>query len=415
MPVFSLPHRVFVPLFFLANVHEVYTYHNNERRCLPWLKILQFHGVTIHFNPWTGCRKVSPGCKFCYAERHVNRFGDFGARVKTSEETWAKPLKWNRDAENRKPKCPSCGSLELDHHVKARSYVCMDCQTESGERDCEYRPRVFCASLADVFEAHHGHILDSGGDIIFRPYLESENTREFWTSSDPETCRRDPQGWSPITMHDLRRELFKLIDMTPNIDWLLLTKRPENIQKMWLHPSGGYISLTSFRKNVWLGTSVENSDQLNRIDALKCSGDLAANLFLSCEPLLGPLPTLGEHLDGIDWVIAGGESGPGARPMDLEWVRSIRDQCETYGVPFHFKQWGEWIPYEFTGSPPLVESQHGDNIDSHHLPVGLTDHEPIKGWWWPDGLSQTIYRKVCKKKSGRLLDGVMHNSFPDSY
>ncbi len=357
------------------------------------------------FNPWTGCRKVSPACKFCYAERHVNRFGDFGARVKTSDANWEKPLKWNRDAAKYKPKCTYCGSLDLDHHLKARSYVCTDCQTESAERDCEYRPLVFCASLADVFEDWTGPIVDSSGDRFIIDEICDLR------ASHPGPGKRERLA----TMDDLRLRLFHLIDSTPNLDWLLLTKRPENIRRMWACGSCEATGKCVLRKNVWLGTSVENADFLHRIDTLKSCGELAANLFLSCEPLLGSMPTLGEHLDGIDWVIAGGESGPGARWMDPEWVRSIRDQCESRNVPFHFKQWGEWIPYEFTGSPPLVESQHGHNIDSHHLPVGLTDHEPINGWWWPDGLSQTIYQRVGKKKSGRLLDGVVHNSFPERY
>ncbi len=85
-----------------------------------------------------------------------------------------------------------------------------------------------------------------------------------------------------------------------------------------------------------MGVSVENERYVDRIDDLRATG--AAVKFLSCEPLLGPLPNL--NLDGIDWVIVGGESGPGARPMDVDWVRHIRDQCLAVGVPFFFKQWG---------------------------------------------------------------------------
>jgi protein gp37 len=141
----------------------------------------------------------------------------------------------------------------------------------------------------------------------------------------------------------------------------------------------------SLRKNVWLGTSVENADYLPRIDALKTVGGLAAVTFLSFEPLLGPMPTLGEHLDGIDWVIAGGESGPDARPTHPEWVRSVRDQCEYLTVPFHFKQWGEWLP----------------DTQNPRIPC--------------DGLPRD-YSGACRvgtKKAGRLLDGVLHDAFPE--
>jgi len=88
--------------------------------------------------------------------------------------------------------------------------------------------------------------------------------------------------------------------------------------------------------NVWMGVSVENEDYIIRIDHLRQTG--ARTKFLSLEPLLGPLPNL--DLDGIDWVIVGGESGPGARPLREEWVTEIRDQCVAKGVPFFFKQWG---------------------------------------------------------------------------
>lgn len=267
------------------------------------------------FNPWMGCTKVSPACQHCYAERDMDHrygkvaWGPGGTRVKTSTANWNKPLKWNREA------------------------------------TAEDRLLVFCASLADVFEEWAGLIHDSSGDIICRPYLESENVPEFWCASDPESLRTDPQGWRPITMHDLRRELFSVIDKTPNLDWLLLTKRPENVERMWI---GGH------RPNVILGTSIENQEwadkRLPHLHAAKRHG-LVASTFVSAEPLVGPIMLQGacdglvyNHLggEGIDWVIAGGESGPCARPCKPEWFRSLRDQSEAAGIPFHFKQWGEF-------------------------------------------------------------------------
>lgn len=342
------------------------------------------------FNPWEGCRKVSPACKNCYAETRAKRFHtDFsGARILRTEDYWRQPLKWNRTAE------------------------------KTGTR-----PRVFCASLADVFEDWNDYVQDHEGRVlgICRECQTVEPQRA--------SCSKCKSRQDDYSISDVRLRLFSLIDATPNLDWLLLTKRPENILKMWPYRVSDYgqdsdnrviellkdrdrTKALNYRPNVLIGTSVENSDYLHRIDTLKSCGDLAGKLFLSVEPLLGPLPTIGEHIDGIDWVIVGGESGPHSRPMNPDWVRSIRDQCETHGVAFHLKQWGQWVPYEHRGSPPLLESQHGFNFDRHGLPEGIIDHEPVKGWYWPDGLSDVVYRSVGKKIAGRKLDDVTHDAFP---
>jgi protein gp37 len=314
------------------------------------------------FNPWMGCVKVSPACANCYAERDMDHrygkvaWGASGTRVKTSVENWNKPIRWNRDA------------------------------IKNGTR-----PRVFCASLADVFEAWAGHILDASGDVICRPYLDSENTPEFWVSTDADSLQRDPQGWSPITLHDLRHELFKLIDATPQLDWLLLTKRPENVEKMWPTEDDGHNGklaaaifgkpgrLIRRRDNVWLGTSIENQEwtdkRLPHLHAAKRNG-IVGTTFVSAEPLVGPVKLQGHHgglvynhlgEGGIDWVITGGESGPNARPCKPEWFRSLRDQCLMAGIAFHFKQWGEFDETE---------------------------------------------TRVGKKNAGRLLDGRTHDGLP---
>ena len=290
------------------------------------------------FNPWMGCTKVSPACKYCYAERDMDHrygkvaWGPSGTRVKTSDDNWSKPMRWNREAK------------------------------EQG-----IRYRVFCASLADVFEDWKGPIVDHhGGRLRVSPV-------GAWVSAGPLGAETDMQRMSDdfrdLTMDDIRLRLFHLIDATPSLDWLLLTKRPENVLRMWPeertpdHP----LLCKRKRKNVWLGTSVECSDYLSRIDLLKSAGGLASVLFISAEPVVGPMPTLGEYLGGIDWVITGGESGPDARPADPDWFRSIRDQCEMHNVPFHFKQWGEF--------------------DEHQKRIG-------------------------KKAADRLLDGETHDGVP---
>lgn len=124
------------------------------------------------------------------------------------------------------------------------------------------------------------------------------------------------------------QKIFNTMEKTPRHTYQVLTKRAERLEEL--------SSLLEWPANVWMGVSVENSDYLWRIDHLRKTG--AAIKFLSLEPLLGPLDEL--DLQGIDWAIAGGESGPSARPMEVEWVRSIRDQCAAADVAFHFKQWG---------------------------------------------------------------------------
>lgn len=156
--------------------------------------------------------------------------------------------------------------------------------------------RVFCASLADIFEDYKGD------------------------GSAPDR---------PLSLAPWRHDLFDLIEKTLNLEWLLLTKRPQNVSKFLQK---------QLPKNVWIGTSVE--DQKAADQRVPRLAEIPAKIrFLSCEPLLGPLD-LSRYLSKIDWVIVGGESGKSPRPMNPEWVRDIRDQCVWAGVAFHFKQWG---------------------------------------------------------------------------
>lgn len=167
--------------------------------------------ATATFNPWRGCRKIAPGCKNCYAETLVNRFGDFGKRIRLADAGWKAPLKWNREA----------GYAQADYAAAHRTAL---------------RPRVFCASLADVFEEiGSDHVFDHKGNAIYRAF--------------PEVTRpsNDPADHYRVGLDHLRRDLFSLIDATPNLDWLILTKRPENIRRMWPNrvaetfPVAGYL------------------------------------------------------------------------------------------------------------------------------------------------------------------------------
>lgn len=174
---------------------------------------------------------------------------------------------------------------------------------------------------------------------------EAESTgtrpRVFPSLCDPFDAEA-PQEW--------RQEFWEIIDRTPYIDWLLLSKRPNNMPKMLPH-------LWSMEpaKNVWLGTSVESQAQDWRIDKLL---EVRATVrFLSLEPLIGPLDirpylpvnTQGRYgrlypKDAVHWVITGGESGPGRRPMELSWAESLQRQCQDAGVAFWFKQIGDQRP-----------------------------------------------------------------------
>lgn len=294
------------------------------------------------FNPWWGCVRVSPACRFCYADSQARRYGHEvwrkrGPRRMLSDANWAKPLKWNRDAERA--------------GVPAK---------------------VFCASMADVFEDH-------------------------------------PDVAEP------RKRLWDVIDATPWLRWQLLTKRPENVASM--APWGN-----DWPDNVWLGTSVETqrfADQ--RIPVLL---DVPAKVrFLSCEPLLGPLniwnwlergvpdtdcdvcgderfadeigvghdrfiynedrsqeigeewctgPTTRAVPRSIDWVIAGGESGPKARTTELEWVRWLVQHCREAGVAPFVKQLGTaWAKDERVGGRSLFAQGDRKGGNPEHWPADL--------------------------------------------
>ena len=243
------------------------------------------------FNPWIGCTRVSPGCDHCYAEALMDKrwgkvhWGAGQPRVRTSPANWRQPLLWEREHQ----------AFALMHGR---------------------RRRVFCASLADVF--------------------------------DNEVA----PAW--------RADLFALIGRTPNLDWLLLTKRIGNAHEMigealidlGTRPGGGGPTslLPSWPwPNVWIGATIVNQPEYDRdigkLLRLDCPN------FLSLEPLLGAidlrlggasLPTYLPHrpLRKLDWVIAGGESGHGARPAHPDWFRSLAHQCRVAGVPFFMKQLG---------------------------------------------------------------------------
>lgn len=336
------------------------------------------------FNPWEGCTKVSPGCEHCYAETRNKRFsaganwGKGAPRRRTSVQNWNQVKKWERSA------------LEASQLFSNMPWF------KDRER---HRPRVFCASLAD--------------------WLDDEVPIE-WVA-----------------------DLMDLIRATPNLDWLLLTKRPENwnaaMRAVGLLARG----CSQFAKdwlagippaNVWVGWTAEDQQRLDERTPLGVAIPAVLH-FVSCEPLLHPLDlTRWLHPEGrcgeceelirvdrtsvncdccvegpeqtltrndlLGWVICGGESGSKARPMHPDWARALRDQCAIAGVPFFFKQWGEWIPW-------TRELEYADGTETGHVMLNGSKYQP-------DNFSsplQTVVR-VGKNSAGCLLDGKIYQEFP---
>lgn len=296
------------------------------------------------WNPWWGCQRVSAGCQHCYAETLAHRYRHevWGPAATTSrramsERYWQQPLAWDRAA-----------------------------------REAGVRARVFCASMADVFEDH--------------PQVEP---------------------W--------RARLWRLIEETTHLDWLLLTKRPEHIDKML--PQRWEVADQGMPRNVWLGFSAEDQQRFDErwpvMEWLRRMWNPAV-VFLSAEPLLGPLDisealvevNLGdeEHhrwSGTLDWVICGGESGPGARPMHPTWAQSLRDQCQAAGVSFFFKQWGAYSPHASLCA--------GDHWPSSTILLTADGTALQRG---TVSASAVPLHRVGKKAAGRAIDGRTWDEVP---
>lgn len=348
-------------------------------------KVTKISWAHSTFNPWIGCQKVSAACENCYAEGVAKRmgkklWGKDAERMMTGDAYWDEPIRWNEEA---------------------------------GRRSEPWR--VFCGSLCDVMED-----------------------------------RRD--------LDERRDMLWELIGETPNLTWLLLSKRPENFLKLTPEEWHG-----AWPKNVWALTTAENQRRLDERlpHLLKVPAEVRG---LSIEPLLGPI-TLPETalpclnckgrgwvlpffsadygvpckpcqdraralgagpfsarqkivFDTIQWVICGGESGGGARPMHPRWAKDLRDQCAKHAVAFFMKQWGEWLP---------ISDCPNELHESLYKPPPKRDPEAIRrckvandviGF---DGRSRKDYAqgsdamlmfRVGAKRAGRLLDGKLWDQTP---
>lgn len=350
------------------------------------------------WNPITGCSVVSPGCTNCYAMKlagtrlrhHPSRAGltvdskagpVWNGQVRLNEDWLTQPLQWKRPR---------------------RIFVCAHGDLFHESVPDEWIDRVF--AVMALAPQHTFQVLTKRAARM-RAYMA-----ERW---QPAPARRlEGFGLPPIDLpaeregEDRHDQVARIAERLANDIGLL---DPEN-DALWT--DDGASKAMSFAwplPNVWLGVSAEDQARADeRIPDLLATP--AAVRFLSAEPLLGAIDLwrTGMKINGkldratgerrfLDWVIVGGESGPGARPMHPDWARQIRDDCAAAGVPFFFKQWGDWFPYGERDADGDVNV-----VDKGERP-GLF-HE-----WSNGGFSVRLGKRIA----GRFLDGVTHDAMPD--
>lgn len=329
------------------------------------------------WNPTVGCKVVSPGCTNCYAMKVAARMEGISVAHEAAHGGNPGPMYYYRD---------------LVTHSKAGPVwngTFREAPLDLLQRPLRWkRPRrIFVNSMSDLFGEG---VTDETIDKVFAVMaLCPQHTFQILTKR-PERMRDYVKRLHDETVQETCRRLVSV--------WPGNTRVPDD-------------GVTIPLPNVWLGVSVEDQKRADeRIPILLETP--AAVRWISAEPLLGPvylrrIPVLGGWYDALagyrdikrgispegvlDWVVGGGESGPGARPMHPDWARSLRDQCKDAGVAFLFKQWGEWFPSKFT-----VTGSRG------------------RMYCFSDGLSPAEMHQVGKKRAGRLLDGVEHNEYPEA-
>lgn len=326
------------------------------------------------WNPITGCSVVSPGCTNCYAmklagtrlrhtpsraglTRETNAGPVWNGQVRLNEQWLEQPLRW------RRPR---------------RIFVCAH-----GDLFHESVPDEWIAAVFGVMAASPQH--------TFQVLTKRAARMREWFNWHKRQIRARELGFEPWRVCE-----DEAVEYVPEL------------------PAKGCRSSWPLR-NVWLGVSVEDQRRADeRIPLLLQTP--AAVRWLSCEPLLGPLNLVHLWVDptctsvDIDWVVAGGESGPDARPMHPEWPRSLRGQCVAAGVPFFFKQWGAW-------RPPLDGEDYDTSMGrAQRVPCFIVDHATghVRCFENDTFVDAAVMRMVGKKAAGRELDGRTWDEFPES-
>lgn len=325
------------------------------------------------WNPVSGCAKISPGCDNCYAETFAERFrgvpGHYyekGFDLTLRPEKLVQPINWKRPR------------------------------------------RIFVNSMSDLF---HKNISNEYIAAVFGVMAASPQ-HQFQVLTKRSSLMKEWFEWhkKQVSERDLRFSKWRVCE-------------DEAIEYVANLPAIGMLQPWPL-SNVWLGVSIENGEQKSRIRHLQDTP--AAVRFLSIEPLLGPVGEL--SLEGIHWVIVGGESGSGARPMHPDWVREIRDQCVAANVPFFFKQWGEYVPglCHSDGESVYFRSQIRNDLVLNKIKADSEcDKKAQDDTWWkrlhefnePWAIDANYEErpaayKVGKRLAGRELDGREWNEFP---
>ena len=310
------------------------------------------------WNPVRGCSKISPGCEHCYAIRNAHRFN--GPGLPFHGIVSSDPLNWTGEL------VPVPAQLD-----KPLSWQ---------------RPRmIFVNSMSDLF---HGRVpVDYIADVFAVMFLAERHTFQILT-------KRAERMQSLLTDAHFQDRVIQALGIRAGTLW------GQGYKDLAMSEVDQFNSRDRDwwpLKNVWLGVSVEDQQYAAaRIPELLATPAVAR--FLSLEPLLGPIDLTGAS---VDWVIVGGESGPDARPMHPEWVRSSLRLCQDQNIPFFFKQWGEW------GNPPIDDAI----VPSMRIDLQGRDLNGLSGLWDD---SDAIVWRIGKKAAGRLLDGREWNEFPSA-
>ena len=356
------------------------------------------------WNPIVGCSKVSPGCDNCYAERMAWRLFNMGNR---NYEQVVYQGGWS----NTTLGVESALEKPLQWKTPRKIFVCSMSDLFHPSVPFEWIDKVFAVILANYLLANLGN---STFQILTK---RAKRMLEYFTHRTPE---QHIQAWAKIgnghvTMKDEDVLFSEIVHAECYHHWDETGKAKDAY--------GEWIAVDNLfpLPNVWLGTTTENQKMVDKriLDLLKCP---AAKRFVSVEPMLsgvnlnetrigqviGPCGECGEYkgacdccmgIPSLDWVICGGESGSGARPMDPDWARGLRDQCADAGVPFFFKQWGKYFPRDqWEYSPELILPD--DNVyETDGRTIILEGHKPM--------------HPIGKKKAGCLLDGAEHKEMPE--